>query len=203
MDQQAESSLEVEHRETALRMAFSLLKRWHCQLNRDDVEGMAGVALCRAAQQFDPGLGSKFESYLFYYVRAELIRAIEDAISARKAVEALRDSVPELKAVSEPGSDTDEQTLPDPDRIAAAQPKTPEGAMLINEQAEQVRLALSQLEEPHREILELVFFKQVHPQEIKDKLGLTRSGIRRTLDSAKKALKKELKKAGIEGEFEE
>lgn len=201
LSKDGEVLLDPEHHDAAMRMAFSLLKRWRCQLNREDVEGMAGVALCRAAQQFDPSLGTKFESYLFYYVRAELIKAIEESVHARKAIEALRDVVPDNDAKIENTSSTDSSgpTLPDPDRIGAATAPTPEGRMLHQEQAEQVRQALNRLEENHRTILQLVYFEQVHPQQLREQLGLTRSGIRRALENAKRALKKELQRVGCEG----
>ena len=201
MSEHSQYEVEPQYRESAQKIAFSLLRKWRCQISKDDVEGMAGVALVRAAQHYDPSHGTKFESFLFYYVKAELIKAIDGAVTAKKAVAALRDVVPEY----EPHDDSQkeakkdkEKVLPDPDRIAASHPVTPEGRMIIEERNASIHQAMQRIDEKHRRVLEMVFFKQADPAELKDKLGLTRSGIKRALNNAKKALEKELQAIGFE-----
>lgn len=190
-----------EYQEPAMRIAFSLLKKWRCQMNRDDVQGMVGIALVKAAQQFDPSHGTKFESFLFYYIKAELIKTIEGAVKAKKAIEALRDVTPEFGDLNgqsnQNKSKNDEQVLPDPDRISASPSINPEKKMILEERNELVRQALTRIDEKHRDILEFIYFQQMHPQEIKEKLGLSRSGIKSALRKAKQALEEELLNSGF------
>ncbi len=186
-----------EIRQTALRMSFSLLRRWQCQMPPQEIEGITDLALCEAAKRYDPAKGSSFNTFVYYYIKAGLIKAVKHAVTAKKAVHALTRSAHLAGNTSvKINEDIEEEVDVDPDVFAYRQSQSPETMMLENERKQIVREALENLGDRHQRVLNLVYFQQAHPQKIAKELGVTKSALRNELERARNALYNELESSG-------
>jgi RNA polymerase sigma factor (sigma-70 family) len=68
--------LVVNNRTTAQKLARSLLRRWACHMDMDEVTSIADLALCEAARRFDPTRNIQFITFLFHFVRGGLVAEI-------------------------------------------------------------------------------------------------------------------------------
>lgn len=66
----------VSEKPAALRVARKILREWQSELDFDDVEGAVNLALCEAAKGYDPKHGTKFSTYLFFYIQGMLADAV-------------------------------------------------------------------------------------------------------------------------------
>ncbi len=67
----------INHRITARKLARHMLKRWNARLDQEEIDSVADLALCEAARGFDPKEGSAFSTYLFYFLKGSLIKAMQ------------------------------------------------------------------------------------------------------------------------------
>ena len=67
----------ISHRITARKLARHMLKRWNARLDQEEIDSVADLALCEAARGFDPKEGSAFSTYLFYFLKGSLIKAMQ------------------------------------------------------------------------------------------------------------------------------
>lgn len=70
------SALVIEHRLVARQLAKSLLKKWRVYCDGDELGSIVDVSLCEAADRFDPKHGTKFSTWLYYFLKGYLIREV-------------------------------------------------------------------------------------------------------------------------------
>lgn len=85
MRKNAEHDLILLHRTSARKLARRLMKQWSAALESDEVDSLADLALCEAAKGFNPRRNTKFTTYLFYFIRGALIRAIKESSEQAQA----------------------------------------------------------------------------------------------------------------------
>lgn len=66
----------LHYREDAHRMAFRLLRVWGVTVDHGEIRSHADLALCEAALRYKPNQGSKFTTYLFFFIKGVLARAL-------------------------------------------------------------------------------------------------------------------------------
>jgi RNA polymerase sigma factor (sigma-70 family) len=69
-------ALIIALRTKAHRLAFALLRRWGAYLEADEVRSAADLALCEAATRYIPRADSTFITYLFYFIKGAIARAL-------------------------------------------------------------------------------------------------------------------------------
>ena len=185
------------HRESARRIALSIIRRWQCTFTEDEIASISDLALCEAARKFDEGKGAKFTTYLYYHIKNRLVDAIDNSVSAKRAINALKDAKSASSSPKLAVHDPDEEFIvPDPDFIEPSAIESPEKGMIREQRRLILHDAISHLEDKHRRLLEMVYFKQVHPGEIAETFGMSRSTLRRAVKKARMALYDELASSG-------
>ena len=66
----------MENRDSARKIAHSLLRRWRVALPLDEIESLVDLTLCEAANRYSPDQGASFMTFFFYYVWGNLARNI-------------------------------------------------------------------------------------------------------------------------------
>jgi RNA polymerase sigma factor (sigma-70 family) len=99
LSDQERHTLITEHRNRAFAMALSQVRRWGAPLSRDEVRSIADLAVCEAARGFRPEAGT-FETYLFYYVRKELLKTIDRAVHHTSRLRSLEQTTGERESES-------------------------------------------------------------------------------------------------------
>lgn len=70
------NDLILENREQGQKIACSILRKWGCRIELDEVESIVDLSLCEAVKHFDPDKGTSFITFLYYHLRGNLIRTI-------------------------------------------------------------------------------------------------------------------------------
>ncbi len=77
------------HQEDALKLALSMVRKWRIRIEREELQSLTSLALCEAAQAFDPARGTKFSTFLFYFVKGRLIRSISERVKDSRVLTSL------------------------------------------------------------------------------------------------------------------
>ena len=64
--------LVLEHRISARKMASTILQKWGCYLELEELHSLVDLALCTAAQSYCPNRGTEFTTFLYYYLLGQL-----------------------------------------------------------------------------------------------------------------------------------
>ena len=105
-----QQEIAAAHWDSAVRLAFGILGQWQVRFPREDVLSIAGVSLCEAAVRFNPSFGVKFTTFLFSYLRGNLIRELKQELRARDGLGREEDAAEFNRNVNEP---EDKVTAPD------------------------------------------------------------------------------------------
>ena len=70
------NKLILENREQGQKIACSILRKWDCRLELEEVESLVDLSLCEAVKNYDPNKGASFITFLYYHLRGNLIRTI-------------------------------------------------------------------------------------------------------------------------------
>ena len=58
----------IANRGAAFNLARYFVHRWAIRMDQEELRSIADISLCEAALRFKPSMGSKFTTYLFFYV---------------------------------------------------------------------------------------------------------------------------------------
>lgn len=78
------NQLVVDHCDLGRRLAWSMLASWRVRIGQEEVVSAVGLALCDAANRFDPDRGVSFKTFLFYHLRGILLKEIARIIEDQK-----------------------------------------------------------------------------------------------------------------------
>lgn len=179
--------LVVDNREDARRMAWRLLSSWRVRMHDDDVMSVVGMALCDAANRFDPDRGVNFKTFFFYHLRGMLIKEITAMFQAQKSCDLVS---PEMLSDVIPG----EQQAPAGWFFKRIDVDTPERIMQRREVASMFQEACEQLDPLEKEVVERSFFGDEQLVDIADELGYCRCHISRVKSRAVVMLRKMLRR---------
>jgi RNA polymerase sigma factor (sigma-70 family) len=81
-------TLILENRDYGHRMARKILLSFGAHLHDDDLLSAADLALCEAASRYRPVPKASFTTYLYYFIKGEIIRSLKEnsRITGRQAV---------------------------------------------------------------------------------------------------------------------
>ena len=137
-------ALILEHRESARKVARTILRKWNVVMGADEIDSAADLALCEAAHGYRPKASATFMTYLFYFIKGCLSRAIHSNLSASCST-----------LLGE--SNSDHISCPDPDddhRTPAVERRTSSSQEEENYAAPDKVLYLSELQGRCRQALE-------------------------------------------------
>jgi RNA polymerase sigma factor (sigma-70 family) len=146
------NALIMKHREQAQRMACALLRRWGAHLTPDELTSAVDLALCEAALRYAPRPGAAFATYLFYFLKGEVIRSLT-AASGQSVEESHDARVNDDESGYHPSV---EEELPSEDEAAqmsSLQVKCPERETYLGELRAVCKDALAQLSTLERKII--------------------------------------------------
>ncbi len=67
------NQLILNNRVAAFRLAKHSLRRWRITIPIDEIQSAADLALCEAAQNFDPSRKTAFTTFLYYHLKGTLL----------------------------------------------------------------------------------------------------------------------------------
>ena len=70
----------LEHRELAQKLGMKLLTSWGAKLSADDFVSAVDLALCEAASRYAPVNSASFGTYLYYFIKGELIETFKELV---------------------------------------------------------------------------------------------------------------------------
>lgn len=100
LSQEEVKTVVLEHRITARKVAKSLLRKWRAYMDAEELDSLADLALCEAANRYQPRHGTKFTTWLFYYIKGRLVRYLVSKGCGKNRV-ALANRTVDLAQVSE------------------------------------------------------------------------------------------------------
>ena len=69
-------NLILAYREKALKMTRGFLKKWGSHIEEDELISVSDLSLCEAASRFDESRNVSFITFLFYYIKGNLVKAV-------------------------------------------------------------------------------------------------------------------------------
>lgn len=180
----------LEHRESSRKLARSLLNRWNIKMSTDDINSTVDLALCEAAQRYNPKKGAQFMTFVFYHVRGYLLKTVDATFKYE---------VEPAKIRQEQGEAFESFTSEYSDEhlgmfVAPAILQTPEDSMIQKETIEVCRKACAVLDDLEREIIERSFVQEQSLIEIAKDLGYGRHHLSRVRKAALILLRKSVLK---------
>jgi RNA polymerase sigma factor (sigma-70 family) len=66
----------LDNRISARKVARNILKKWNAKLPGEEIDSAVDLALCEAAHRYRPSPNASFITYLFYFLKGCLVKAI-------------------------------------------------------------------------------------------------------------------------------
>ena len=70
------NDLIIQYRPAARKLALSMISKWKCRLEKDELQSVIDLALCEAASRFNRSHGAAFMTFLYYHLKGKLIKTI-------------------------------------------------------------------------------------------------------------------------------
>ena len=71
-----QANLILTYRDKALKMTRGFLKKWGSHIDEDELISVSDLSLCEAASRFDESRNVSFITFLFYYIKGNLVKAV-------------------------------------------------------------------------------------------------------------------------------
>jgi len=68
--------LALKHREAARKLALSMIGKWKCRIEPQELQSVIDLALCEAASRYNRAHGAAFMTFLYYHLKGKLIKTI-------------------------------------------------------------------------------------------------------------------------------
>ncbi len=182
----------LENRSVARKMARSMLRKWRSRLDLLELESTVDLSLCEAASRFDSNRGVNFVTFLFYYLRGNLVRQITEAASASMTV-SINDG--ENSDFNSDNGRASNQLIDAVEAAAALNSQeqlSPDEEFYRKELHAFSRKACDQLDHLEQQVLYRVFRFEDNIQELASNLGYSRCHLSRVKKRAIETLTKEL-----------
>ena len=72
----AREKLTLQYRDAARKLALSMISKWKCRIERDELQSVIDLALCEAATRYNHSHGAGFMTFLYYHLKGKLIKTI-------------------------------------------------------------------------------------------------------------------------------
>ena len=177
MSPQAVHILISKHQNDANNIANSILRRWKVRLDKSELTSAINLTLCQAAENFNPRFGTKFTTFLHYYIHGRLARTVKSEME--------KDS---------PNSELVASYHANPSSVSNIRNYTPNNCETSAKSVDEIyekknshlRMlnAMSRLDKLEREIIDGVFIQDLTVQEVAHRLELSRGYVSRLKASA-------------------
>ncbi len=189
----------IEHREIGRKLACRLLREWRVQLNSDDLDSIVDLTICEAAGRFDEARGVRFTTFLYHYMRGNLLRTIEEIVEQKRAVQAAAYSASAGRNERFDLDDCPELSDSlDPDAMKPQGFDSPEEFMLRRERIAMVGRLCAKLNHEEQFVIAKMFFEGSSHQQIAAELGLSRRDVLALQKRAYESLRKLVAQEGYE-----
>lgn len=199
----SKEELILEHRASARKISRSIMRRWRARLELEELDSLVDLALCEAAEKYDPRKGASFMTFMFYHLRGCLVRAVDTAANANM-ISAADYEIEGLVASLVGPNDTQETSL-----VAGADTlheltneeyRTPEESFYKNEVVRISNEACARLDDLAREVIFRLYVEEQQLVDVAKELGYSRCHIsrvkRQALDVLHGFLSPRLEKSG-------
>ena len=149
------SNLIVEHRTVGLRLAQRILSRWQMRLCFDELTSLVDLSLCEAAAQFQENRGAQFSTFLFYYIRGNIVQHVERSVALKNMT-----------------------ALPEDDRYLGDDGDTPAQTFLRDEQRKVIKQLCCSLPLEEREVIMQRFLQELPRKTVAANLNLTTANVK-------------------------
>lgn len=68
--------LALRNREAARKLALSMIGKWKCRIEPQELQSVIDLALCEAASRYNHAHGAAFMTFLYYHLKGKLIKTI-------------------------------------------------------------------------------------------------------------------------------
>ncbi|MBX7138539.1 MAG: sigma-70 family RNA polymerase sigma factor [Oligoflexia bacterium] len=171
--------LVVENREAAHKMAAYFLRRWAVRMDEEEVRSLADLALCEAAKRYRGPTLSKFTTYLYYYIKGELVRAIKR--------ECQNSSLARLNDPDSSDKSAENVSVHERDELGQCSAQSPEEECEASELRGGFKRAFKTLTGLEKEIIFHVYVNEFKVASVARKLGYSRGHVS---DMRRRALNK-------------
>jgi len=76
ISQKTPEELALHYRSGARKLALSMVAKWKCRLDADDLQSVIDLAVCEAAARYNSAHGAGFMTFLYYHLKGKLVKAI-------------------------------------------------------------------------------------------------------------------------------
>jgi len=202
-DPELQHRLIEEHQQVAIKMAQTILKSWGAYLEEDEVSSICNLSLCEAAKMFKPAIGVKFSSFLFYYLKGNLIRSVS-CCHKTKEFETTCGSAGELESHSlSSNSELCKNNVIDFSLAAISHDSQIPNVKYFKKQIlTGLTEALGKLKDCELEIVQRYYFEGKSAREVAEELGKCRSNVIQTKNRALAKLRKSMLFSFFESPYE-
>jgi len=178
--------LVLENRVRARRMGRSIMGRWGASIPEDEFGSVCDLALCEAASRFRSDFGTEFPTYLFYFLKGALARAI-DASKMRSVQISFEDRV---ESSAKKNAETRE--LSEHDGIGALENGCPERSAYLDELRVHCNRALLSLNHLERKVVLNVSLLELKVAHVARNMGYSRGYVSSVRKDALVKMRREL-----------
>jgi len=178
----SKEELILEHRANARKLSRSIMRKWRARIELEELDSLVDLALCEAAERYNPNKGASFMTFMFYHLRGCLVRAVDTAANAN-TISAADYEIEGLVASLVGPNDTKETSL-----VAGAdvlhelsneEYMTPEEFHYRNQIIEISNEACTQLDDLAREVIYRLYVEEQQLVDVAKELGYSRCHISR------------------------
>lgn len=179
-----QQELAVQFRVDAKRIARSLIRKWRCRIEVEELDSVVDLALCEAASSFDPSRGTRFITLLYYHLKGRLIQTISARAHAAAHLTRNTLSISTSEASSQP--DTASAILEQ--KTFVCNRPLPDEQILRRDIVARCLEACDRLRGLEREVIMRIYFQNQDMSEVTEALGYSRSHLSRIRIRALKKL---------------
>ena len=176
----------LDNRVRARRMGRSIMGRWGASIPEDEFGSVCDLALCEAASRFRPDFGTEFPTYLFYFLKGALARAI-DASKMRSVQVSFEDRVENSSKKQSEGLDTAEE-----EGIGMLENGCPERSAYLDELRVHCNRALLSLNHLERKVVLNVSLLELKVAHVARNMGYSRGYVSSVRKDALVKMRREL-----------
>jgi len=181
--------LVVTHFIDGKQMAAAMLKKWGAYLEEQELDSIVGLSLCEAASHFKPKLGVRFTSFLYYYLKGNLIRSIvEKKRSNGNNIQEHNDCSSYVKHTSTVHAELCLGNL-------AANSEVPYFSLFRQQIVTKLSSAISHLNQSEQKVIKGIYIDGTRATVLADQLQVSRSYVSEIKARALRKLREELKQA--------
>lgn len=178
LTQEDREALILEHRLSARKIARHMMKKWNAHLSPDELDSIVDLAICEAAQNYTPIEGVAFTTYLFYFLKGNLIKGI---CMNREAVAESRAEFDEERTLSGQASESEysldgrgHHEISSNEQEVATSPEKEAYLVELREHCNEAMMKLSNLE---RDIVFRVHVMDYNVTAVAKQLGYSRGHV--------------------------